>query len=92
MLTLIFECSKKFAEKVGSTVQMPRIASRQQHFSNAAADNPCQKNVAIPLLDRIIAFLDQQFCDYLLLPFMLLGLVPYILCTERCVSMSSHIT
>ena len=62
----IFEHSKRVAEKVGSTVQMPCIASRQQHCSNAAAVNPCeyfQRNVAIPLLDHIVLFLDQQFCD-----------------------------
>jgi len=82
----IFEHSQRIAEKVDSTIQMPRIASRQQHRSNAAADNPCeyyQRNVAIPLLDHIISFLDQQFCDSSITAIMLLGLVPSILCTKN---------
>ena len=65
---------------------MPRIASRQQDRSNAAADNPCeyfQRNVAIPLLDHIISLLDQQFCDASVTAIMLLGLVPSILCTKN---------
>lgn len=81
----IFEHSKRVAEKVGSTIEMPRIASRQQHRSNAAADTPCeyfQRNVAIPLLDHIISFLDQQFCDSSITAIMLLGLVPTILCSK----------
>ena len=39
------------AEKVGSSVSMPRIAARQQHQSNISSDSPldyCKKNVAIP--------------------------------------------
>ena len=58
----IFDQSIRIADKVGSTVGMPRIASRQQHCSNAAATTPCkyfQINVAIPLLDHIIEFIDQ---------------------------------
>jgi len=56
-----------------------------KHRSNAAADNPCeyyQKNVAIPLLDHIISFLDQQFCDLSITAIMLLGLMPSILCIK----------
>ena len=82
----IFEHSKRVAEKVDCTIQMPRIASRQKHRSNAAADNPCeyfQRNVAIPLLDHIISFLDQQFCDSSVTAIMLLGLVPSILCRKN---------
>ena len=82
----IFEHSKRVAEKVDCTIQMPRIASRQKHRSNAAADNPCeyfQKNVAIPLLDHIISFLDQQFCDSSVTAIMLLGFVPSILCRKN---------
>ena len=62
---------------------MPRIVSRKRHHSNATADNLCdyfQKNVAIPLLDHIISFLEQQFCDSSVAAVILLGLVPSILC------------
>jgi len=66
------------------------IVSRQRHHSNATADNPCvyfQKNVAIPLLDYIISFLEQQFCDSSVTAVVLLGLVPYIFCTYKNVNL-----
>ena len=64
---------------------MPRISSRQQHRSNAAATTPCkyfQINVAIPLLDHIIEFIDQQFSKSSTMAIKLLGLVPAIVCTK----------
>ena len=69
---------------------MPRIVSRQKHRSNAAADNPCdyfQRNVAIPLLDYIISFLEQQFCDSSVAAVMLLGLVSSILFTNKNINL-----
>ena len=81
----IFDQSIRIADKVGSTVGMPRIASRQQHRSNAAATTPCkyfQINVAIPLLDHIIGFIDQQFSKSSTMAIKLLGLVPAIVCTK----------
>ena len=62
----IFDHAVRIADKVGTTVVMPQIASRQQHCSNAPAISPCeyfQRSVAIPLLDHIITFVDQQFPD-----------------------------
>ena len=37
----IFEQSIRIVDKVGSTVEIPRIASRQQHRSNAVTTTPC---------------------------------------------------
>ena len=80
----VFDQSIRIGDKVGSTVGMPRIASRQ-HRSNAAATTPCkyfQINVAIPLLDHIIEFIDQQFSKSSTTAIKLLGLVPVIVCTK----------
>lgn len=60
----IFDHSIRIAEKVGSTIKMPCIASRQQHRNNTKATTPCEyflKNTAIPFLDYIISFIDEQF-------------------------------
>ena len=37
-----FDHACRIANKVGTTVNMPRIASRQQHPSNAPTISPCQ--------------------------------------------------
>jgi len=82
----IFEHSRRIAEKIDFPIQMPHIVSRQRHRSNATADNPSdyfQRNVAIPLLDHIISFLEQQFCDSSDTAVMLLVLVPSVLCTNN---------
>ena len=82
----IFEHACRITNKVGSTVEMLRIASRQQHRSNAPAISPCeyfQRNVAIPLLDHIIMFIDQQFSGSSITAVKLLGLVPSILCSSK---------
>ena len=39
---LIFTQSIRMADKVGATVMMPRIASRQQHHNNTEAHDPLQ--------------------------------------------------
>ena len=91
----IFEHSRRIAEKIDCPIQMPRIVSRQRHRSNAAADNPCdyfQRNVAIPLLDHIISFLEQQFCDSSVTAVMLLGLVPSILCTNKNINLEAAVS
>jgi len=53
-----YDHSIRIAEKVGSTVEMPHIASRHQHRSNAEATTReyFLRNIAIPLLDYIINF------------------------------------
>ena len=53
----IYDHAMRMAEKVGTTAEMPRIASRQQHCSNNEATNPLEyfkTNVAIPFLYHII--------------------------------------
>ena len=64
---------------------MPRIASRQKHRSNTEAANPLEyykRNMAIPFLDHIIAFIDQQFSQSSINASLLLGLVPSVLCSK----------
>jgi len=73
----------RIADKVGCTVSMPRIVSRQRHRCNAPAISPCEyfhRNIAIPLLDHIIMFIDQQFSNASVTAVKLLGLIPSILC------------
>ena len=82
----VFGHAVRIADKVGTTVVMPRITSRQQHRSNAPAISPCeyfQRNVAIPLLDHIIMFVDQQFPDSSIITVTQLGLIPSILCCSK---------
>ena len=81
----IFDANIRIAEKVGSSVEMLRIASKQQHHSNAHATTPCEyflRNTAIPFLDHIIDFIDQQFSRSSMIATGLLGLVPTILCSK----------
>ena len=88
----IFEHACRITNKVGSTVAMPRIALRQQHRSNAPAISPCeyfQRNVAIPLLDHIIMFIDQQFSGSFITAVKLLGLVPSILCSSKPIDLGA---
>ena len=57
----------------------------QRHHSNTEAANPVdyyKRNVAIPFLDHIIAFIDQQFSQSSINASLLLGLVPNILCSK----------
>ena len=65
----IYAQSVRMAERVETTIGMPRIASRQQHRSNTKASSPCEyfrRNIGIPFLDHIIMCLDQQFLSELL--------------------------
>lgn len=82
---VIYTQSVWMANKVGTVVEMPRIASKQQHRSNAPASSPreyYQRNVAIPVLDHIIACIDQQFSPSAIIATSLLGLVPNVLCSK----------
>ena len=91
----IFEHSRRIAEKIDCPIQMPRIVSWQRHCSNATAGNRCnyfQRNVAIPLLDLIISFLEQKFCDSSVTAVMLLGLVPSILCTNKNINLEAAVS
>ena len=81
----IYDHAIRIAEKIGTTAEMPRVASRQRHRSNTEAANPLEyykRNVAIPFLDHIIAFIDQQFSQSSINASLLLGLVPNILCSK----------
>ena len=63
----IFAQSVRMADKVGTTVMMPRIAKRQQHRNNTEALDPQQyykRTVAIPFLDHIIACIEEQFSQH----------------------------
>ena len=85
LLKFLIKTLYKTADKVGSTAGIPRITSRQQHRSNAAATTPCKYfeiNVAIPFLDHIIGFIGQQFSKSSTTAIKLLGLVPSIVCTK----------
>ena len=70
---------------------MPRIASRQQYRSNTEASNPLEyykRNVAIPFLDHIIAFIDLLFSQSSTKANFLLSLAPNVVdvdleCTVR---------
>ena len=58
----VFGHAVRIANKVGSTIKIPCIASSQQHHSNVPAIFPGKKfhrNVAFPLLDHKIIFMDQ---------------------------------
>ena len=82
---LIFTQSIRMADKVGATVMMPRIASRQQHRNNTEAHDPEQyykRTIAIPLLDHIIASIEKQFSQHTTIATSLLGLVPSVFCSE----------
>lgn len=82
---IIHDHAMRMAEKIGTTAEMPYIASRQRHRSNNEATNPLEyfkRNVAIPFLDHIIAFIDQQFSQSSINASLLLGLVPNILCSK----------
>ena len=90
----IYAQSVRMAEKVGRTIGMPRIASRQQHRSNVEASSPCeyfQRNVAIPFLDHIIMCINQQFSSSAFIATSLLGLVPSVLCSPKKVSLEAAI-
>ena len=74
------------AEKVGTSAEMPRLTSSQEHRSNAEAQIPreCfQRNVAIPLLHRIIMCILEQFSPSAKVATSLLGLVPSVLCSRN---------
>ena len=70
------------AEKVGSSVSMPRItAARQQHRSNISSDSPLdydKKNVAIPFLDHISTYLAEQFSSLTITAGSILGIIPSV--------------
>ena len=69
----------RMAERVGNTIEMPRITSKQQHRSNAEASSPCeyfQRNVAIPFNDHVIMCISEQFSSSAIIATSLLGLVP----------------
>ena len=81
----IYDHAIRIAEKIGTTAEMPRIASRQWHHSNSEATNPLEyfkRNVAITFLDHIITFIDQQFSQSSINSSLLLGLVPSVLCSK----------
>ena len=62
--TTIDEHSVRVESHVGVDSSMPRIATWQQHRSNAPAECPFEyykKNVTIPFLDHILFNLDSQF-------------------------------
>ena len=73
----------RMAEKIGAVVKMPRIALRQQHYSNAGASSPYQyflRNITIPFLDHVITSIKEQFSASAIIATSLLGLVPSVLC------------
>ena len=81
----IYDHAIRIAEKIGTPAEMPRIASRQRHRSNTEASNPLEyykRNVAIPFLDHIIAFIDQQFSQSSTKASFLMGLIPNIVCSK----------
>ena len=70
--------SLELQKKIGTTAEMPRIASGQRHRSNSEATNPLEyfkRNVGILFLDHIITFIDQQFSQSSINSSLLLGLV-----------------
>ena len=83
----IYKVSSDMAKKVGSTIAMPRIAARQQNRSNilaASVQEYFQRNVAIPFLNHIIIIsINRQFSKSAVTAiFLLLGLLPSIICLQ----------
>lgn len=81
----IYDHAVRTAEKIGTTAEMPCVVARQRHRSNTEASNPLEyykRNVAIPFLDHIIEFIEQQFYQTSIKASLLLGLVPSILCSK----------
>ena len=79
---VIYDHSGRMAEKVGSSVSMPRIAARQQHRSNTSSDTPLdyyKKNVAIPFLNHISTHLAEQFSSLTITAGSILGIVPSVM-------------
>ena len=70
------------AEKVGSSVSMPRIiAARQQHRSDISSDSPLDydiKNVTIPFLDHISTHSAEQFSSLTITAGSILGIIPSV--------------
>lgn len=78
---LIYDQSHRMAEKVGTTY-MPRVTTWQQHRSNNVALTPLdyyQKNVAIPFLNHIRTYLNEQFSALSVIASSLLSLVPIVM-------------
>ena len=60
----VYGDAKQVAATVGIEESAPRLASRQQHRTNIHADNCIQyyqRNLTIPLLDHLIAELNNWF-------------------------------
>ena len=79
---------KGMARHIGEEPSKPRTTLRQQHRSNAGGteDSPFvyyKNNLAIPLVDHIIAEMSSQFLDIAAKAVKLLGLVPSVISIEE---------
>lgn len=75
----IIETSQGTASALGTDLQVPRIASRQQHRSNHPAQSSSdywKRSIIIPYLDSLISALDQRFSNEHLPAFSLMSLHP----------------
>ena len=72
----------RMAEKVGSSVSMPRIiAARQQHRSNISSNSPLdyyKKSIAISFLNHISTHLAEQFSSFTITAGSILGIIPSV--------------
>ena len=84
----IFEQAERMARHIGEEPSKPRTTSRQQHRNNAGGteDSPFmyyKNNLAIPLVDHIIAEMSLQFSGIAAKAVKLLGLVPSVISIEE---------
>lgn len=76
---IILDISRRTATAIGSDLQIPRIACRQQHRSNHPAESLCdfwKRSIIIPYLDSLISALDQRFSNEHLPAFSLMSIHP----------------
>jgi hypothetical protein len=75
----ILDIAHRTATAIGTDLQIPRIACRQQHRSNHPAESLCKfwkRSVIIPYLDSLISALDQRFSNEHLPAFSLMSIHP----------------
>lgn len=91
--SLLYDQAKKLADIIGSTIQTPRITSRQVNRPNAApssTESYFRVNVFIPILDTINTDLENRFSKDVLCLYNLNTLLPKI-CSSSTRSMESVI-
>ena len=61
-----FDDASRLADKIGTTVSVPRITGRQEHMNNAPSANlesHYRVNVAKPLIDHLLEEMSSRFSE-----------------------------